>query len=107
MGYAYSVYAVDLKKLKPGGKKLFAELREKNAKDIEEADRWFDHYIIEKGAPTRLRALWQLMMKLPLQKDAGFQYGYCIELMCRHFGERVDEASLTWFDDVLDPVLKR
>jgi len=107
VGYAYSVYGVDLKKLKPGGKKLFKELREKYAKDVEEADRWHDHYIIERGAPTRLRALWQLMMKLPLQKDAGFQYGYCVELMCKHFGERVDDTSLTWFSDVLDPLMKK
>ena len=107
MGYAYSVFAVDLRKLRPHGKKLFAELRDKYADDIEEADNWFDTYIIQKGAPTRLRALWQLMMKLPLQKDAGFQYGYCIEMLCKHFGERVDETSLTWFDDVLDPLLKK
>ncbi len=107
MGYAYSVYGVDLKKLRPQGKKLFAELREKYADDIKEADRWHDRDITERGAPTRSRALWQLMMKLPLQKDVGFQYGYCVEMLCMHFGERVDDVSLTWFSDVLDPLLKR
>ncbi|MCX5744239.1 MAG: hypothetical protein NT062_17255 [Proteobacteria bacterium] len=107
MGYAYSVYSVDLKKLRPHGKKLFAELRATFADDLAEADEWFDTAIIEKGAPTRLRALYQLMMKLPLQKDAGFQYGYCVEMLCKHFGERVDDVSLTWFSDVLDPLLKQ
>jgi hypothetical protein len=107
VGYAYSVYGVDLKKLRPQGKKLFAALREKYADDVSEADDWFDTHIIERGAPTRLRALWQLMMKLPLQKDAGFQYAYCVEMLCQHFGERIDDVSLTWFSDVLDPLLKR
>jgi hypothetical protein len=112
MGYAYSVYAVDLKKLKPPAgkaarKKLFDELREKHADDIREADSWFDHYIIEQGAPIRLRALWELIHGTCSQKQWGFQYGYCLEMLCRQFGRRVDETSLTWFSDVLDPALKK
>ena len=112
MGYAYSVYAVDLKKLKPpAGKaarrKLFDELREEYADDIREADEWFESYIIEQGAPIRSRALWELLHGSCSQKQWGFQYAYCLELLCKHFGRRVDDTSLTWFSDVLDPVLKK
>jgi hypothetical protein len=112
VGYAYSVYAVDLKKLKPPKgkakiKKLFDELKEKHGADIRESDEWFDHYIVEQGAPIRLRALWELLHGTCSQKQWGFQYGYCLELLCKQFGRRIDETSLTWFDDVLDPVLKR
>lgn len=108
VGYAYSVFAVDLGKLKPArDKKLFAALREQYADDLARADEWFDDEIVKKGAPIRARALWELLHATPSQKAHGFQYGYALELLCRHFGERVDKISLTWFDDVLDPLLKK
>jgi len=108
MGYAYSVFAVDLKKLKPAkNKKLFDELKEKYGDDFTEADEWFEDDIIKKGAPIRARALWELLYEKPSQTRHGFQYGYALETLCKHFGDRVDETSLTWFDDVLDPLLKK
>jgi len=42
-----------------------------------------------------------------MRKQHGFQYGYAVEVLCKHFGNRVDKASLTWFDETLDPLLKR
>jgi hypothetical protein len=108
VGYAFSVYAVDLKKLKPTkNKKLVVELRAKYEADFAEADRWFDREIVENGAPSRARALYQLVMGLPLQKSFGFQYAYALETLCRHHGARVGEVDLTWFASALDPLLKR
>lgn len=111
MGYSFSVYAIDLKKLrKVWGKKdteLLSEIREEHADDISDNDESFEDDIIEGGAPIVARALYEILAGKPEKKDHGFQYGYALELLCKHLGERVDEESLTWFDDILDPLLKK
>lgn len=111
MGYAYSVYAVDLKKLKrlwgKRDKKLGKALRAKHAEDIKQNTDWFDDAIAERGSPTLGRAIHEILDGKCAAKGHGFQYGYAVELLCRELGGRVDEVSLTWFDDVLDPLLKR
>ena len=111
MGYAFSVFSVDLKKLAKvwgkNDKKLGKAIREKYAREITEADEWFVDEIVEQGAPTRARALYELLAGKPEKKQHGFQYGYALELLCQHFGERVDQEELRNFDDVLDPLLKK
>jgi hypothetical protein len=110
VGYAYSVYAVDLKKLRKRPlreKKWFGALRNAEAEEWKRADEWFDDAIVQRGAPTRARAAWELVFETPSQKKHGFQYGYALEALCRAFGNRVDDASLTWFDETLDPLLAK
>jgi hypothetical protein len=110
MGYAYSVYAVDLAKLKAlwgsADAKLDAKLAKQHAADYRDKDEWFDHYIA-KGAPTFATAMTEVLAGKATQKKHGFMYGYAIEQLCRHLGARVDKESLTWFDEVLDPLLKK
>jgi hypothetical protein len=113
VGYAYSVYTVDLKALRKlwgRGKKnnaLGEEIREELEEDI--ADNWeaFEDDIIEHGAPLVARAMYEIFAGKPEKKEHGFQYGYALELIVQHIGQRVDDEQLTWFDDVLDPLLKK
>ena len=108
MGYGYSAYAVDLKKLKPSkNADLFEELLEEYEEDFADNFESFSEEIIEGGAPILQRALWELLRGKPSHKEHGFQYGYALEVLCKHFGERVGKEELTWFDDRLDPLLKK
>jgi hypothetical protein len=110
MGYAYSTYAVDLDVLRKtfggGDEELYRKLKAKYAKEMIENDEWFDHYLA-KGAPPLVVALRELIAGKPARKKHGFQYAYALEMLCKHFGGRIDEADLTWFDEALDPLLKK
>ena len=106
MGYAFSTYAVDLKKLRPNAK-LVPELRESFAKHIERLDEWFDQDVVQRGAPTMARALYQLLAGEPMPKQFAYAYAYALEIVCMHFGKRVGEEDLVWFADTLDPLLRR
>jgi len=111
VGYSYSVYAVDLKALrKVWGKKnsdLFDEIREEQADEIADNYESFEEEIIEKGAPVVARAIYEIFAGKPEKKQHGFQYGYALEMIVRQIGERVGEEELTWFDEFLDPLLKK
>lgn len=38
---------------------------------------------------------------------ASYMYGYALEVMCQTLGKRVDEEELSWFDEFIDPHMKR
>ncbi|MEO8700768.1 MAG: hypothetical protein ABI867_12030 [Kofleriaceae bacterium] len=110
MGYAYSVYAVDLAKLTKlwgsSDTRLAARLAKAHADEYASKDEWFEGDIA-KGAPAFATAVTEVLAGRPTQKKHGFIYGYAVELLCQHLGSRVDEVSLTWFDKALDPFLKK
>ena len=113
MGYNYSAYAVDLKALrKVWGKgrkqrELFDEICEEHEDDIADNYESFEDYIVEDGAPILKRALYEIFLGKPSQKDHGFQYGYALQLLCEQLGERVGEEELSWFAEYIDPLLKK
>jgi hypothetical protein len=109
MGYAYSVYGVDLAKLKAlwGCKdaKLAAAIKKKHADRIDDNTESFEDEIEDEDAPTLGVAIDEIFAGKCKQKDHGFQYGYALELLCHHLGKRIDEESLSYFDDWIDPLL--
>src|SRR5262245_21450577 len=111
MGYGFSVYSVDLKKLRTarGSKnaRLAAAIKKKQAERFTHADDWFADDIAS-GAPSLATALDELIAGKPTKKKYGFQYGYAIELLCEHFGKRIDEGDLSSrIDESLDPLLAK
>lgn len=110
MGYAFSVFAVDLARLKEvrAGKNhgLMVAIRKKYPQRLVENSQWFAKEIAA-GAPTLDQALERIIAgKIP-RAEHGFQYGYAVELLCIHLGTRIDQESLSWFDEQLDPLLQR
>ena len=110
MSHAFSVFAVDLARLKEvrAGKdhKLMVALRKKYARRFAENSEWFAKEIAA-GAPTLDQALERIIAgKIP-RAEHGFQYGYAVELLCIHLGTRIDQEAISWFDAQLDPLLKR
>ncbi len=98
MSYPYSAHAVDLKKLaKAAGSKdakLKATLAKKFADEIAENAEWFADEIA-KGAPKLDQAIAEIIDgTAPKKSKHGFQYGYALEKLVMHFGERIDEDEL-------------
>jgi hypothetical protein len=98
MGYPYSAFAIDLKKLTAAvgskDKKLEAALKKKYADDYAEHDENFEDEIGE-GAPTLERAISDIIAgKIPKKTKYGFAYGYAVEKLIQHFGKRIDEDEL-------------
>lgn len=112
MGYPFSAFAVDLKKLAAAAgsedKKLEAALAKKNAKHYAENAEWFEDEIA-KGAPTLAAAVSEIIAgKTPKKSKHGFQYGYALEVLTKHFGTRIDEDELgLGCNEALDPCLKK
>jgi hypothetical protein len=101
MGYSTTMYAVDLEDVvRAQGSKdgsLVAKIVKRYAADIEESNAWFEEELAD-GAPTLDEALRQIVDGAPLDADYGFQYGYALELLCRHFGARVDEDQIGFIE---------
>jgi len=98
MGYPYSAHAVELAKLTraAGSKdaKLEAALAKKYAKHYAENAEWFADEIAD-GAPTLGKAVADIIAgTVPKRSKHGFQYGYAVEVLVMHFGERIDEDEV-------------
>jgi len=98
MGYPYSAHAVELSKLRraAGSKdaKLEAALAKKYRAHYDENAEWFAD-AISKGAPTLARAVSDIIAgTVPKRSKHGFQYGYAVEVLVKHFGARIDEDEL-------------
>jgi hypothetical protein len=97
MGYTTSFYAVDLDDLRSvigtQDAALPAALKAEFADDIADSAAWHSDRI-DDGAPTLDQALTQLLHGDALDAAHGFQYGYALELLCRHFGARVDDDDI-------------
>jgi hypothetical protein len=96
MSYTLVPYAIDLEELRGAvGSKdeaLLASIREGWTEDVDEEER-------EEGKVTADRALNDLIMGTPRGEEAGYQYGYALERLCEHLGERLAAdywESITW-----------
>jgi hypothetical protein len=96
MSYTLTPYAIDLEQLRRAiGSKdeaLLAQLREEYPEDRDDEDP-------DEEGITRDRALSDLIMGTPRDEEAGYQYGYAMDCLCEHFGERLEAAyweSITW-----------
>jgi len=111
MGYSYSVYAVDLARLKKvwGSKdpKLAAAAKKQQAERIKDNGEWFADEIASGELPSLGQAIDEIVAGKVTKKQHGSQYGYALEVLCMHLGTRVDEEEFTWFDEFLDPLLKQ
>ena len=111
MGYSFSVYAVDLDKLTAvagkNDRKLLAAVLKKQAEEIADNDESFEEEIA-KGTPSLAVALQQIIEgKIKAPKGSGYQYGYALEVLCAHLGERIEEEDLSWFHEFIDGYLKK
>lgn len=110
VGYSYNVYAVDLARLQKlwgsADDKVKKALLKKQATRIAENDETFED-TIQDGAPTLTTCIDDIFAGKITKKQHGFQYGYALEVICAHLGSRIDDLELSWFDEFLDPYLKK
>ncbi len=111
MGYAFAAYAVDLPSLSKlygsKDKKFPAKALKIGKTRIADTNESFEEEITEHKAPDLKRALEEMIEGRCVFKHAGFMYGYALEVMCETHGKRVDNESLSWFDEAIDPYLKK
>lgn len=97
MSYSTTLYAVDIEHLQAtfGSQDaaLLANIERKYAGEIADSNTSFDEEIAE-GAPTRQKALREIIDGEITRPDYGFQYGYALEYLCRHLGEIVASRFL-------------
>src|SRR5947207_6509076 len=111
MGYAFSVFGVDLAKLQAAwgsnNTRLAATIKKNQASDLAGNDEWFADEIA-KGAPPIGKAIDEIIAGKPTKKKFGFQYAYALERLCVHFGKRIDDGDLSsGIHESLDPLLKK
>src|SRR4051794_34596265 len=87
-GYSTVAYAIDIDRLRSafgsGDEELLREVETKQARSLRRGDETFED-MIRDGAPTRREALRQILAGEIQGPDwAGFQYGYALELLCKH-----------------------
>ena len=88
-------------------RRLLAAMLKKQAEEIADNDESFEEEIA-KGTPSLPVALEQIVagtIKAP--KGSGFQYGYALEVLCAHLGERIEEEDLSFFHEFIDGYLKK
>ncbi|HEU5118282.1 MAG TPA: hypothetical protein VFT74_16810, partial [Isosphaeraceae bacterium] len=101
MGYSTVAYAVDIDRLRSvfGSEdaQLLQKIEAKHAKDLRRGDKTFADQIRD-GAPTQGEALRQIIAgKIEGPDWAGFQYGYVLEILCKHLGTLLDNDDLIAF----------
>jgi hypothetical protein len=96
MGYILTATAVDLGKVTAavGSKdmRLLSALVKKFGDDFEQFDEMAADFADEEAggdALTMQGALGQMVMGEEYSEWLGFLYGYALEFICRHFGERL------------------
>lgn len=96
MSYSVYPYVVDLSELYAAFGSRDAELATTLVEVWDEEVRdnaWDFSRAIEVGAPTLAQALQDLVDGSVTQPDAAWQYGYALELLCRHFGQRLPNPA--------------
>ncbi len=110
MGYIVIPIAVDLDEVKNAiGSKdqaLLATLKEVCASNLDQIDELLENALDEDAEPLSADdVLRHLIMGEPYREEAGFAYGYCFEILCQHFGDRLPNGEWSamrsaWFDTV-------
>jgi hypothetical protein len=98
MSTATSIYAVDLRPLRAAcgsnDADLLQRITDTHRDDIRESNEWHED-AIAAGALTLEAALAELIQgTFSGPPSTAFQYGYALELLCKHLGERV------WTDEL-------
>ncbi len=98
MSYSTAIYAVDLQLLESSfGSKdvdMLRHIKRQYGHLFQEADEWFDDKI-SQGVPTLEEAIAELIEgTLTAPALAAFQHGYALEMLCRHFGARLNSDAL-------------
>jgi len=101
MGYGTLAYAVDLDRLRSAyGSKdraMFQAIEKREADDIRDRDEWFRDRI-KRGAPSLREAVAQIIEgQINAPPWAGFQYGYALELLCKHLGHVLENRDRVSF----------
>ena len=101
MGYSTVVYAIDIDRLRnvfgSDDQELLQTVEKKYDKALRRSDETFQSRIRD-GAPTRREALRQIVAGTISGSDsAAFQYGYALELLCKHLGRVLDNDDLIAF----------
>jgi hypothetical protein len=98
MGYQTRIYGVDLRRLQSAfgshDGDLVRRLSEQYAEDFADADEGFATEIAE-GALTLEAALAEVIQgTISGSRSTAFQYGYALEMLSRHLGEKMDTDML-------------
>jgi hypothetical protein len=84
---------------------LLAELTAEFAHELDELNSMLVDAIGEDDALAATDVLRHLVTGEPRRTDAGFVYGYCFEIICRHFGDTLSNSAWSsmrwnWFEAV-------
>jgi hypothetical protein len=106
MGYSTLVYGVDIDRLRSTfgshDETWLREVEQEFADDLRQNDGRFSDEI-RRGAPTLGEALAQILRgEITGHAGTGFQYGYAVELLCKHLGHPLDNDDLIEFVDDLE-----
>lgn len=110
MGYHLTPIAIDLDALRLAlGSRdaaLAGKIRGRFYVDTKKIDRLLKETIDPDEEPlTTGDVLRHLIMDEPYREDAGFAYGYCLELVCRQVGNALPASAWSatqkdWFDTI-------
>jgi hypothetical protein len=110
MGYQLTPIAVDIDALRlaigSGDAGLVGKVRGRFYTEIKRIDRLLKEVLDPDEEPlTTSDLLRQLILGEPRREDAGFGYGYCLELICRQIGQALPNSEWSamhgdWFDAV-------
>ena len=96
MSYSIHPYLLNLSELENSfrsGSQAWADaLVGKFEHELKQNDEWFKSEIVG-GSPSLAKALRELIMGSPSSTRHVFQYGYALELLCRHFGRKLENAG--------------
>ena len=106
MGYGTLVYGVDIARLRSTygsqDQTLLKEMEREYADDLRQNDERFRDEI-RRGAPPLREALAQIVRgKITGKQGTEFQYGYAVELLCKHLGRPLENEDLIEFVDDLE-----
>lgn len=105
MGYSAQAYAVDIDRIRSAfgsrDETLLRAIEQAFADDLRRSDEWFSGEI-SRGAPTLREALAQILRgKITGREGTEFQYGYAVELLCKHLGHSLDtDDGFEFVDDL-------
>lgn len=110
MSYHLTPFAIELDHLHSAlGSRdaaLLGKIRGVHAADLKRIDRLLKDAIdLDEDPLTAGDVLRHLIMQEPCREDAGFAYGYCLQLMCHQLGEKLDNSAWSamhgdWFDAI-------
>lgn len=98
MAFSTVAFAVDIEVIRTvygsNDQTLYWTIEEKFSYELQHNDLWFEEEI-QRGAITLRDALVHIIEGRPQDNPAtAFQYGYAVELLCKHFGHFLEGDGL-------------